>query len=159
MQSICQICINTSIYIFRCKNDILCISLTYLSFVFICQDGYFHTNAFCVKFLNNFSLPDVAFPVMPLVHIMSLVVCVSVAVPEHDEPNKVDFVLLSICGEFTQTLQWYSIIDYILLSFSYHIYLSYVFIYMHIAFTYLSIFFHMSRWIFWHTCILYEVFQ
>ena len=73
-------------------------------FFFICQDGHFHTNAFCVKFLNNFSLPDVASAVMPLVHIVSLVVCVSVTVPEHDEPNKVDFVFISICGEFTQTL-------------------------------------------------------
>ena len=77
---------------------------------------------------------------MPLVHIVSHVVCVSVTVPEHDEPNKVDFVFISICGEFTQTLQWYSITNYILLSFSYHIYLSYVFIYIHIAFTYLSFF-------------------
>ena len=65
---------------------------------------YFHTNAFCVKFLNNFSLPDVPSPVMPLVHIISLVVCVSVTVPGHDEPNNVDFVFISICGECTQTL-------------------------------------------------------
>ena len=57
-----------------------------------------------VLFLNNFSLPDVASAVMPLVHIVSLVVCVSVTVPEHDESNKVDFVFISICGEFTQTL-------------------------------------------------------
>ena len=56
------------------------------------------------KFLNNFSPPDVVSAVMPLVHIVSLVVCVSVTVPEHDEPNKVDFVFISICGEFTQTL-------------------------------------------------------
>ena len=54
--------------------------------------------------LNNFSLPDVASAVMPLVHIVSLVVCVSVTVPEDDEPNKVDFVFISISGEFTQTL-------------------------------------------------------
>ena len=71
---------------------------------FICQDRYFCTNAFSVKFLNNFSLPDVASAVMRLVHIVSLVVCVSVTVPEHDEPNKVDFVCISICGEFPQTL-------------------------------------------------------
>ena len=80
------------------------ISLTYLSISVICQDGYFHSNAFCVQFLNNFSLPDVASAVMPLVHIVSLVVCVSVTVPGDDEPNKVDFVFISISGEFTQTL-------------------------------------------------------
>ena len=54
--------------------------------------------------LNNFSLPDVASAVIPLVHIISLVVSVSVTVSEHDEPNKVDFALISIHGEFTQTL-------------------------------------------------------
>ena len=59
---------------------------------------------FCVNFLNNISLPDVASAVMPLIHIISLVVSVIVTVPEHDEPNKVDFVFISICGEFTQTL-------------------------------------------------------
>ena len=58
-------------------------------FFFICQDRYFDTNAFCVQFLNIFSLPDVASAVMPLVHIVSVVVCVSVTVPEDDEPNKV----------------------------------------------------------------------
>ena len=41
---------------------------------------------------------------MPLVHIVSLVVCVSVSVPEDDEPNTVNFVFMSISGEFTQTL-------------------------------------------------------
>ena len=88
MQSICQICINTSIYIFICENDIWYISLTYLSIFFICQDGYFHTNAFCVQFLNNFSLPDVASAMMPLVHIVSLV-SVTVTVPDDAEHNKV----------------------------------------------------------------------
>ena len=96
---------------------------------------------------------------MPLVHIVSLVVCVIVTVPEDDEPHKVDFVFISISGEFTQTFHWYSITNYILLSFSYHIYLSYVFIYIHIDLTYLSIFFHVARWIFWYKYILYTVFQ
>ena len=83
----------------------------------------FHTNAFYVKFLNYFSLSDVASAVIPLLHIVSLVVSVSVIVGEHDEPNKVDFVLIYICGEFTHTLHWYCITKYILLCFSYHIYL------------------------------------
>ena len=75
-----------------------------MSVFFICQDGYFHTNAFCVQFLNNCSLPDVASAVMPLVHIVSLFVHVSVTVPEEDKPYKVYFVFISISGEFTQTL-------------------------------------------------------
>ena len=56
------------------------------------------------KVLNNFPQPDVASAVMPLIHIISLVVCVSVTVPKCDEPNKVDFIFISICGEFIQTL-------------------------------------------------------
>ena len=94
-----------------------------------------------VKLLNHFSLPDVASASIPLVHIVLVVVSVSVTVAEHDETNKADFVFISIQGEFTQILHWYSITNYILLSFSYHIYLSYVLIYINICFTYLSIFF------------------
>ena len=74
------------------------ISVTYVSIFFICQDGYFHTNAFYIKFLNKFSLPDVASAVIPLLCIISLVVSVSVIVGKHDEPNKVEFVLIDICG-------------------------------------------------------------
>ena len=68
----------------------------------MCQDGYFHTNALYVKFLNIF----LASAVIPLLHIISLVVSlsVSVIVAEHDEPNKVDFLLIYIHSEFTQTL-------------------------------------------------------
>ena len=78
--------------------------MTYLSFFFICQDGYFHTNAFYIKFFNTFSLPDVPSAVIPLLHIISLVVCVVIAVSGDDEPNKVEFVLIDIYGEFTETL-------------------------------------------------------
>ena len=104
MQSICQICINTYIYTFICENDLGYIPLTYLSIFFICPDGYFHTNAFCLQFLNNFSLPDVASGIMPLLHIVSLVVSVSFTVPDAAEHNNVDFVFISISGEFTQAL-------------------------------------------------------
>ena len=110
-------------YIYLYFSYVRMILFRYLSIFFICQDGYFHTNAFSVKLLNHFSLPDVASAIIPLVHIVSLVVSVSVTVAEHDEPNKVDFVFISIQGEFTQTLHWYSITNYSLLSFSYHIYL------------------------------------
>ena len=78
--------------------------MTYLSIFFICQDGSFHTNAFYIKFFNNFSLPDVASIVIPLLHIISLVVSISVIFSDDDEPNKVEFVLIDIHGEFTETL-------------------------------------------------------
>ena len=62
----------------------------------ICQDGYFHTNAFYIKFLNKFSLPDVPSAVIPLLHMISLVFCVVIVVGEDAEPNKVEFVLIDI---------------------------------------------------------------
>ena len=77
--------------------------MTYLSIFFICEDGYFHTNAFFIKFFNKFCLPDVASSVIPLLHIISLV-SVSVLVDEDDEPNILEFVLIAIRGEFTETL-------------------------------------------------------
>ena len=49
-----------SIYIFYISDNF-----------FICPDGYFSTNAFCLQFLNHFSLPDVASVIMTLVHIVS----------------------------------------------------------------------------------------
>ena len=88
---------------FICENylfiDICDISVIF----FICQDVYFHTNAFYIKFFNTFSLPDVESCVIPLLHIISLV-SVSVLVNEDSEPNKVEFVLIAIPGEFTETL-------------------------------------------------------
>ena len=55
------------------------------------------------KVFSKFSLPDVASAVIPLLHIISLV-SVSVIVDEDDEPNKVEFVLIAIHSEFTETL-------------------------------------------------------
>ena len=75
-----------------------------LLFRYLSMDGYFHTNAFSVKFLNHFALPDVASAAIPLLHIVSVVVSVNVTVAEQDELDKVDFVFISIQGEFTQTL-------------------------------------------------------
>ena len=65
---------------------------------------FFHRNALYIKFFNNFSLPDVAFAFIPLFNIISLVISVGVAVSEDDEANKVEFVLIDISGEFTETL-------------------------------------------------------
>ena len=78
--------------------------MTYLSIFLICQDEYFHTNAFYIKFFNKFSLPDVASAVIVLLHIISLVVSFCVVFSEDDEPNEVEFVLIDIHGEFTKTL-------------------------------------------------------
>ena len=78
--------------------------MTYLSVCSIHQAGYFHTNAFYIKFLNTFSLPDVASAVIALLHIISFVVSVSVIVGEDDEPHKVEFVSINIYGAFTATL-------------------------------------------------------
>ena len=87
-------CIDIYSYIFDVSVNHFC----------ICQYGYFHPNAFYIKFFNKFCLPDVASSVIPLLHIISLVVSVGVTVGEDDEPNKVEFVLIDIHGEFTETL-------------------------------------------------------
>ena len=57
-----------------------------------------------MKFFNNFSLPDVVSAVIVLFNMISLVVSVGVVVTEDDEPNKVEFVLIDICGKLTETL-------------------------------------------------------
>ena len=66
--------------------------------------GYFHTNAFYIKFFIKFCLPDVPSAVIPVLHIISLVVSVVAVITEDDEPNNVEFVLIDIYGEFTETL-------------------------------------------------------
>ena len=76
------------------------ICFTYLSILFVCQDGYFDINAFYIKFSNKLYLPDVIMGVIALFDIMSLVVSVCVMVAGDDEPNKVEFVLIDICGKF-----------------------------------------------------------
>ena len=71
---------------------------------FLCQDGYFDINAFYIKFFNKFYPHDVISAVAVLFYIMSLVVSVCVMVAGDDEPNKVEFVLIDICGKLTETL-------------------------------------------------------
>ena len=65
---------------------------------------YFHTNALYIKFFNNFPLPNVPSAFIPLFNILSLVISVGVIVSENDEANKVEFVLIDVSGEFTETL-------------------------------------------------------
>ena len=71
---------------------------------FICQDGYFHINSLYIKVFINLSLPDVVSGVILLFNMISLVVSIGFIVTEDDEPNKVEFVLIDICGILTETL-------------------------------------------------------
>ena len=64
----------------------------------------FSTHVFYLKFFHNCSLPDVASCVIVLLDIISFVPAFRVVVGEVDEPNKVEFVLIHIHGEFTETL-------------------------------------------------------
>ena len=69
---------------------------------------------------------------MPLVHIVSVVVSVSVTVPDGGVHHTVYFVFIFVSGVCPYTLLWYSIPNYMLLSFyiisTYHMYF-YTFIY------------------------------
>ena len=76
-----------------CENDILSISLTYLSISYLSHNGYFHTNALYIKFLNNLSLPDVASSVIPLSNVISVVFSVTVIVGEDTAGNKVEICI------------------------------------------------------------------
>ena len=75
-----------------------------VNFFLICQDRYFDINALYIKFFNNFSLPDVVCAVIVLYDMISLLVSIGVMVTEDDELNKVDFVVIDICGKLTETL-------------------------------------------------------
>ena len=55
------------------------------------------------KVFNKFSLLDVPFAFTALFNIISLV-SVCVVGGEDDEANKVEFVLIDVSGEFTETL-------------------------------------------------------
>ena len=146
--------------IFSCVKMIFDIYLlTYLTMFFICPDGYSSTNAFCLQFLNHFSLHDVASVIVPLVHIVSVVVSVSVTVPDDAVHNTVDFVFyICVWCLYSHIAVIFYHKLYITI-FLYHIYLSYVFLYLDIVFTYLLIFFHLSIWIFCHTYIFCKIFQ
>ena len=63
----------------------------------------FSTNVFYLKFFHHCYLHDVASGVIVLLRITSLVLAICV-VGEDDKPNKVEFVLIDIHDEFTETL-------------------------------------------------------
>ena len=83
----------------------------------------FSTHVFYLKFFHNCSLPDVASGVIVTLDIISFVAAFCFVVGKDDEPNKIEFVLIHIYGEFTETLHWYSMTKNMLPCFSYHIYL------------------------------------
>ena len=64
----------------------------------------FYTHVFSVQFFHHCSVPDVASGVIALLHILSVVAAFCVVGGEDDEANKVEFVLIHIHGEFTETL-------------------------------------------------------
>ena len=56
-------------------------------------------------FFHNCCLPGVASAIIALLHIISLFVSVTVTVGDDNEPNNVEFVLIYIQSELTQTFQ------------------------------------------------------
>ena len=82
----------------------------------------FSIHVFYLKFFYKCYLPDVASGVIVLSCIISLVPAICV-VGEDDEPNNVEFVLIDIHDEFTETLHWYVMTKNTFPWFSYHIYL------------------------------------
>ena len=64
----------------------------------------FSKHVFYLKFFHNCSLPDVASGVIVLLDIISFVAAFCVIVGDDDEPDKIEFVLIHIHAEFTETL-------------------------------------------------------
>ena len=112
----------------------------------ICPDGYFSTNAFFLQFLNNFSPPYVASVIVPLAHIVSVVVSVSVTVPDCGVHNTVGLylylclisLLTHFCDILSQTICYYLFISYLLII---------CILYLDIVITYLSIFSYVNMYI------------
>ena len=82
----------------------------------------FSTDVFYLKFFHNCYLPDVASGVIVLLRIISLVSAIYV-VGEDNEPSKVEFVLIDIYDEFTETWYSYAMRKHTFPCFSYHVYL------------------------------------
>ena len=108
----------------------------YISYI---SDNFFNMSRWiffykCIfmQFFNHFSPPDVASVIVPIVHIVSDVVSVSVTVPDGGVHNTVGLVFIFVSGVCVHTLLWYFIPNYMLLSFyiisTYNMYF-YIFIY------------------------------
>ena len=75
---------------------------------------------------------------------MSLIVSICVILVDDDEANKVKFVLIHMCDKQSETLHRYYITYHTLHSFWNHIYLSYVFISIHIYLCVASVYLDMG---------------
>ena len=97
---------------------------------------------------NHFSPPNVACVIVPLIHIVSVVVSVSITVPDGGVHNTVDFVFTFVSGVCTHTC-YYLFISYLLIIcifiplYTFHICMNFV---------------HTSIWIFCHTYIICKIF-
>ena len=76
-----------------CENDIFIDIFNIFFKFYISHNGYVHTNASYIKFLNNFCLPDVASSVTPLSNVISVVFSVTVIVGEDTTGNKVEICI------------------------------------------------------------------
>ena len=76
-----------------CENYIFFDIFNIFSILYISHNGYVHINALYIKFLNNFSLSDVASSVIPLSNVVSVVFSVTVIVSEDTAGNKVEICI------------------------------------------------------------------
>ena len=64
----------------------------------------FYRHVFYITFFHNCSLPYVASAIIALLHVMSLVVSLTVDVDEDNAPHNMEFVLIDIHCEFTESI-------------------------------------------------------
>ena len=68
----------------------------------MCTHRYF-AHIFYITFFHNCSLPGVVSGVIAVLHIISVIAAFCVVIGKDDEPNKVEFVLIHIHCEFTES--------------------------------------------------------
>ena len=114
------------LYIFSYMKMIFDIYFLHIWQFFSMSRWIFFYKCIFSTFLNHLSWPDVASVIVPLVHVVSVVVSVSVTVSDCDVHNTVGFVFIFVSGVCAHTLLWYSTPNYMLLSFyiisTYHMY-------------------------------------
>ena len=86
-----------------------------------------------IKFLHKFFLPDVASASIAGFKYVSVILSMTFTVGEDDKANKVQFALIDASGELTETLNLYYITNNTLPFLLHIIYISIVFIYIHIC--------------------------
>ena len=76
----------------------------YLIIFFNMSTWIFFFKCIFMQFLNHFSPPDVAYVIVPIVHIVFVVVSVSVTVPDGGVHNIVSFVCIFVSCVCIHTL-------------------------------------------------------